>query len=922
MTKFVSKILMGASLLAISSGAFAQAVPDTADQSPDAGATAVPATRADVATVDNDIVVTGTLLRGTAPVGSPLISLGQEKLLESGASTSNDLLATIPQVTNFFNNTPGAQLGTAVNQLQVARPNLRSLSAPNAASSATLVLVDGHRVAGIGVNQSTIDPELIPIGGLERVEVVTDGGSATYGADAVGGVINFITRKRFDGVKVDARYGFANDYYTIDANATVGKDWGSGSLYAAYNFNKNDALFGRDRDWIKGVDYGNGTLKGRQCAAPNVTLPGLFLPQFNFTLPGSTYAYPSSVPGSFNQCDPSDDKSFVPAAERHSGLVSLYQELSPNVTANVKAYYTDRKTRGTDALFATATLTSANPYLFVPAGQPRPAQETVDFNFNPLLGADGAPFGTAAQEWGANADFKIALGDNWQSRTLFNYSSSNSTYYLTSYNATALALAGADSNPATAFNPFNLAANNATVIANIRNNAAQGQAKDEVLNAREIIDGSLLTLPGGSVQVAVGYEFIRDNFKQRTLSAGLIGALDAQPYTRYGRTVHAVFGEMQVPIFGDDNARPGLNSLVLSASGRYDHYSDFGSTFNPKFGATYKPVDWVSLRGNWGTSFNAPAALDQLGSQNSRISVFRFAPFVRPGDTFGITDGYTVAFQGSNSDLKPQSADTWSIGADIADPPFVPGLRASVSYYSVKFKDLLSTPSPDNSIFANFPANARANPAGFSAAEVRAFAAADPNSLADINTALQEGRPIYALVDFRVGNYGILKTTGLDFNVNYQHDTGFGSVNAMVAGNYQLTRKSQLSPGAPVRNLLKADLSIQQNALPRLQLQAQLGATVGPVRGQATLNHTSAFDVARITPSRPQDKVKAFNTVDLFFIYTVPSKSSLLENVSLTFNVNNVFNQDPPTYRSTPDNGYTNAFTLGRLFMFGVSKQF
>ncbi|MDE2596433.1 MAG: TonB-dependent receptor [Sphingomonadales bacterium] len=871
----------------------------------------------------DEIVVTGTLLRGVAPVGSALTSVSQAKVVESGATTPNELLATVPQVTNFFNAVPATSLATAVNQMQVTRPNLRSLSSPSAATSATLVLVDGHRVAGIGVNQSTIDPELIPLGGIDHVEVVTDGGSATYGSDAVGGVINFITRKRFDGVKVDARYGFADNYYSFDAGATVGKDWGTGSLWAAYSYTRNDAIFGRDRSWIKGYDYSSATpsLKGRQCDAANVSLQGPF--DFStFSFPTVNYAYPNGAKGSFNGCDPTDNKTYVPAAERHGAIAGLYQDLSDSASINVKAFYSQRKTRTWDVLAANATITSANPNMFVPAGLARPASEVVNFNFGPALGYDSQKAGTDASEWGVNAELKVGLNDNWQLRTLFNYSRSNTSFFLNGVDATALTAAGASSTAATALNPFNIAATNPAVLAAITNWAIQGQARDELITGRAIIDGSLITLPGGDVRVAVGYEVLRDNFQQRYTSGAAIGALRGMPFSAYGRTIHSVFGELNIPVFGAGNATAGLQSLVISASGRYDHYSDVGGTFNPKIGVNYTPFDGLTLRGNWGTSFNAPAPLDQLGSARNSIGAFPFLPFIRPEDNgkIGFFGGYTIGLQGSNPGLKPQKADTWSVGADIA-PPSIPGLRASITYYNVTFKDLLGTPTPDAGIFANFPANATTNLTGLSPAVVRAFAAQDPNGLAVVNPVIASGGLIYALIDFRVGNYGILKASGLDFSTSYVHETGFGSVDLAVAGNYQLTRKTQSSAAAPVRDQLVAITAIQQNATPRLQLQTSLGTTIGNLRAQATLNHSSGFAIAR-TAVRPQDKVGSFNTVNLFFKYDVPAESGMLKNLSFSANINNVFDQAPPAYLSTPDDGYANGFTLGRLFMIGVSKKF
>lgn len=170
----------------------------------------------------DDIVVTGTLIRGIEPVGSPIIGVNREAVLATGATSVNQLLTTIPQIASF-NEVPIIGNGGNSSQLPVSRPRIRGIGGNDAGSSATLILIDGHRVVGAGLRQTSPDPDIIPPGALERVEVIPDGGSSLYGADAVAGVINFITRRRFDGVQVEGRYGFADNYYQFDVGATVGK---------------------------------------------------------------------------------------------------------------------------------------------------------------------------------------------------------------------------------------------------------------------------------------------------------------------------------------------------------------------------------------------------------------------------------------------------------------------------------------------------------------------------------------------------------------------------------------------------------------------------------------------------------------------------------------------------------------------------
>jgi iron complex outermembrane recepter protein len=913
----------------------------------------------------DDIIVTGTILRGAPPVGSNLISVGEARIQSSGATTPNELLATVPQVSNLFNNVPTARLGVAVNNIQVVRPNLRNLASETSSSSSTLVLFDGHRIASVGVTQNAIDPDIIPSLAVERVEVVTDGGSATYGSDAVGGVINFITRKRYDGVKVQASYGFADDYYQVQAGAIVGKDWGSGSIFAAYSYQHNDEIFGRDRDFIRDVDFlsPNLTARGRSCAPGNVQVTrgsGASAVTNQYALPTLTSAVP-------NVCDPTDDSTVVPASTRHGAIVGLHQELADWLTADLRGFYGERKAVGLAPFRGSVSLRGASSganfrsfyYTPVPA-ESATATQTVFFSLAPVLGQNTLESLSEFQEWGANAEFKINLGANWQLRPLFNYSRSSSLFRIQQLNPALLSAFASGANSVTAAGAINYynpgaGANDLANIQQLVNSELAGQGKSELFDARVILDGTLFTLPGGEVKVAVGYEYMRDRFQVRNAPAnGVIGAVFNQPYSSYARGINSVFGEVQVPIVGDDNRMGFIHTLTLAGSVRYDHFSDFGGTTNPKVGVNFKPLAWLGFRGNYSTSFNAPSPNDQLGSLNNTIQIVPgINAFVKPGDSptaFG-----TVALRGSTPGLIPQTAKSWSVGADL-DPPFLEGLHASVNYYNVKFKNIISIPTPNSGIFANFPNNVISNPAGLPLATIADFlnnsgSSQAPTALATITAGCTNAAAcsnVYELVNFRQGNYGNINVQGLDFAVNYRATTGFGGIDAGVSGNYVLSRKSQTGVGAPVIDELRTNnfvlangLRIVTNAASRLQLQATLGADVGNFRAQATLNHTSGFGVVRCDPTTtpvcrpsatgvatsgglPQDRVGAFDTVNLFFKYAVPSDSLLLKDLELTLNINNVFDTDPPLFAqngsSTP--GYSNGFTLGRLVQIGIAKKF
>ena len=681
---------------------------------------------------------------------------------------------------------------------------------------------------------------------------------------------------------------------------------------------KNDALYGRDRAFIHNLSYTAQPYVGRdtQCAVANLAVNTVFVPA-NFTISSVNYAAPGFVANTFNRCDNSQNTAVVPKAERHGVFVGLTQEFGDRTSIDVRAFYGQRKTYARGVLASTVTVGAANPYAaqYLPAGLALGGGVVanfaqVSFNLNPVAGLGPQRSDTSIREWGANAELKHDLSDNWQLRGLLNWSESDSRYDLTGISNSRLAAAGSANTLTTAFNPFDVSKNNAALITDLTDSEIAGQAKDHLFNARLIAEGKLLDLPGGDARLAVGYEFIHDKLEQRFQSDIRIGTLATFPLAAYSRDVHAVFGELNLPLIANGN---GGALLVVAASGRYDHYSDFGNTFNPKIAASLKPVEWITLRGNWGTSFTAPTPLDQLGSLRNTVSAFPFVAFTRPGDIVP-AGSFTVALQGSQPNLQPQKATTWSLGFDIA-PPALEGLRASLSYYDVNFKGILRTPTPNAGIFTNFPNNITSNVNGVTAAQLTAFGTLAPGGAAVVSPLIASGTRVYELVDFRVGNFGVLHVKGLDFGLNYKHSTSFGGIDFAVNGIYQLSRKQQVNTGAAVT---------EDPEYSPFNLQTSLGANIGAFRAQATWSHSQGYNIVPTASVPVQSRVGSFNTVDLFFKYDVSSDSRWFKDLSFTLNVKNVADQDPPVLlRNNPSElGYTNGFTLGRMFIIGVSKKF
>lgn len=832
-----------------------------------------------------DIVVTGTLLRGIAPTGTNVVDLTAADIAQTGATNANQVLARVPQISSAFGQVPslsGLDGGTSI-----VRPNLRNLGAGG--GSTTLVLVDGHRQVDAGILITSPDPDVIPPQVLERVDVVPDGGSSIYGSDAVGGVINFITKRRFDGFQANVRGGVADKYNTFDTNLTAGKDWESGSAYLSFNYARNTRLLGKDRDYARQVSPQTGTCN-----------PGTVF----VTVDGTTTSYglPGRAAGTVAQCDSTDFVSVIPSVERTSLFGSVYQELGAGISLDVKGFYTRRVTLSANdqnRQGQSVQITSANPY-YVPIGDNDPGVQTVNFSYAGVVSPD---IDNQLDEWGVTPTLTADLDSNWQLRLLGNFQRSTVRQNQAQVDSVIQANAVAGTTLATAFNPYDPGATNASVFNSIVG-TERTRGQQDLINGRAVVDGALFALPGGDVRLAAGGEYIR-----QTLQNSIVGTFSGA--TDVGRNVYSVFGEVAVPIFGSGNASPGLESLVLSASGRFDHYSDFGDTFNPKFGATYKPVTWITVRGNWGKSFNAPSLADKNGAPDTRAILIPNSPWTDPNDPASSASRSTILLAGGNGNLRPQKAETWSLGADVR-PEFLEGLSLSATYYNIKLRDQIGIIPifTGNTFVSSYAAYVFKNPTLAQAlALVGNLPVVGGTSVASLY-GTSTGDP-YVVLDARRQNLGLLHQDGIDFNASYQQKTGFGSVNASVGGTYTLNRKLAGAADQPFISTLDTP---GEN---RFSLLSTVGFNAGGLTGSLTWTHRAGYDLSPAIGT--QNHVEGFDPVDLFLGYDVNGEG-LLRDVSFTLTLTNMFDEDPSFYANDP--GYTNGSTVGRLIQFGISKKF
>ena len=421
-------------------------------------------------------------------------------------------------------------------------------------------------------------------------------------------------------------------------------------------------------------------------------------------------------------------------------------------------------------------------------------------------------------------------------------------------------------------------------------------------DVRAILEGTLFDLPGGGVRVALGAEYTTETVRTINRDRG-VATINASA----DRSVRSVFGELVVPIVSSENGSRFMQELTFSASGRYDDYSDFGDTFNPKLGLTWRPGDWLRVRGNWGKSFNAPSLVDR-NAPDTRAIVFPFNPLL-------LTPGTTVVLAGGDPNLRPQKADIWSVGADLTP---VEGLQLSATYYNIRLRDQITFPT-----VALLFSPAYANVINYANPSSTLVQQAIGDMRVEGFPALLAG-PVSTMLDLRRRNLGFVKQDGIDFNASYRTDTGFGSIEASAGGTYTLNRDVKVTPVAAFQDYLTTP------GQSRFLLQASLGATVGGLTGRVTFNHREGYDlnpaVGGAASRFPlQTKVDSFNTVDLFLDYDVKGEG-LFKDLSFTLNVNNLLDQDPPFYNDPSPifdaAGYTNGSTYGRYVQFGVRKKF
>ncbi len=661
-----------------------------------------------------EVLVTGSLIKNrdfNSP--SPVVTVDQSVLENTAAVSVQDLFKGLTA-------NAGSQQANEQNALQgLSQFSLRGLGV-----GSTLTLLNGRR-AGLapvtdGSGQLFTDSNAFPVNAIERIEVLTDGASATYGSEAVAGVVNIITRKDLDGLELtaDLRSSVVDG---VQVGAAFGRKFERGQFSMFANLRRQDGAYRSDIDVIKAQDSANAFGIGALYIS-GTGQPGRFnravASGTTFTRGAQTLADPDCVAGGGVLVDPTncsypfiDQRRVIAEEDRLQFMAQFDYELSDDLTLFSELSYS--RNRMTDAIGGTVLnrttvaggflVPATHPFNYFVANGPTGIRYAgpAEFASNPALVAvpvifRGRPIGAAGD--GDAADdivttfdnrrmvigFDRRLNDNWS--VTGSYTNSENSYLRSQARDYDTALFQAALNAGT-FNPFGTAIANPTLVGrdgiSIAANTAQelgafsftindvGEVSQEV--AEVILSGSTgFTLGGGPVSLAFGAQYRRVGFentpdgRRQSGNNGRDELERAIPHTT--QSAKSLFGELALPFH---------ERVSVQAALRYEDYgSKGGSTVDPKLSTMFTVTDAFALRASWGTSFQAPS-IRQVAGTISNASV---------NDPPATGSFNVTVFTSGSDNLQPQSAENLNVGF-ILNADF--GLRMTADYFTYDYEDLI-----------------------------------------------------------------------------------------------------------------------------------------------------------------------------------------------------------------------------------------
>ncbi|QYF94239.1 TonB-dependent receptor [Massilia sp. PAMC28688] len=849
------------------------------------------------------VEITGSSIRRLAAQSAlPITSLRADDFAKQGLATAQEVLATIPmnQTSTGASQSVGAGTGGRTTA------DLRGLG-----GDTTLVLLNGRRLANHPFFADTVDLNIIPVAALDRVEVLRDGASAIYGTDAIGGVVNFITKRSYRGMAatVEAFVPQASGGGDEQRVNVVG-GWGDlatdgWNLLAVADYHRQSALRSVDRPFSstgvrpgRGVSQTSGTpFPANFFAAPlNDDDPGISGNPGFFT----GCAPPASVPSTTNQTCRFDFTRYIdniPLTTQHSFLGRLTRKFGGNHTGSVEYMHSRSINESRVAPPPLAgiglTMTASGPFYpgagITPAF-PGLAGQDLDISWRPLV------TGQRIQEDTSLSDRLLASMEgmigNWDYSSALSYSVGRARSDFTGgYVIDQRIIDGVASG---LLNPFG--EQTAAGQTWLQNSLLLGEFLKGKINSSAIdfkASRDIRQMAGGPLGFAIGAEVRHDKatytvdraLASQASSSGYADALDQ----RGSRTIRAIFTEFNVPIIKD---------LEVNLAGRYDYYTDVGGNFNPKVAVRWQMSPRVLLRGSYNEGFRAPTLYDINGPQTVTNTAQPFDdPVLCPGGTPVPGANPSLACdqqqnirEGGNPNVQPETSRTYSAGI-VLEP--MRNVTASADFWDIRLKDQINAIA-EQTLFENYQRY---------------------QHLFFYNAA--GTRLDYVLSE--TSNLGEVRTRGVDLSLLWRIPRNqFGNMSLAVDGTYVDKYDYQNERNGPFTE--NAGRYADERPVFRWRHNATLAWNMAPYTLTLANRYMSGYDDQNNVAPAFEQRVDPYSTWSLAGTYTGN------RSMELTLGVKNLFDEDPPytNQGTTFQQGYDPRYTdpLGRTFYIRATYKF
>jgi len=674
------------------------------------------------------VEVTGSrIARADIEGALPVTVIDRAQIEASGETSVADLLRG-----STFNSFGSFRPQSGSSAQGVAQVSLRGLGAGR-----TLVLIDGRRLPASPFTGQGADLNTIPLGAIERIEILSDGASAVYGSDAIGGVVNIITRKDYSGAEL--AYSLSDPTLqggeTEAMSAVVGIAGERGNLVAGYSQNSRGIIFTRERPWgtTLGVSsFGNNyRLQSRATGRPTggfIRFPGFACNTDGFWVTAA------------NTC--SFDFNSVAAEEAKVNTNGTFARGAYDINDDWRLDFALTSSRSTS--FGRYAATPGE--VFVPEGSPNdpvPGDGLGVFVRHRFLAAGNRDTTQDVRTDDIFVGVRGSIGDiglDFGARRNEAQAYELGRGYIVRALAERFIATGA-------YNLRNPLGNDPAIVSSIQAtiNRDAFYIIDEAFGNAQF---DLFELAGGTSSAVVGYEWRREKYQDIYDSLQEGGQIEGSAGNSAGgsRQINSMYFEALFPV---------IDSVELSAAARYDRYSDYGNDFSPKLSVRWQPLDTLTLRASIGEGFRAPT-LDLVTQREAfsaeavsdRATCLAFgggAACANPATQVQV-DSFSIA----NPRLSSETSRQWSLGAvwDATD-----WLNIKADYYNIEINDAIGAIGPQDIVDRNTGADPRPIPPGLSITR-------DPTTGA-----------ITRLV-FGFVNEGTVSTDGIDLDINTDFDFG------------------------------------------------------------------------------------------------------------------------------------------------------